>query len=247
LAVRFAHDQGVAARHYLAFAKWLIGDMDGASRLIGEAKSPAERVGHPPTSVAAYAIAAWLDCVRGDHSQARANAESAIGLARDFDLPLWRWTAGFCLSWARAASEGTRSAWDEAEAALNALSAHGPGLSEFSAAYVAPGFAQLGDFDRALALADRALSGPADKGLRVFLPEAHRDPRDPAPAEEAFRTAIAIAREQGSRAFELRAALALAKLCQSAARPAEPTPCRRRRSKAFRRRRKCPRSPRRRR
>ena len=48
-----------------------------------------------------------------------------------------------------------------------------------------------------------------------------RDPADRASAEEAFRTAIAVAREQGSRGFGLRAALSLAKLYQSTARPAE--------------------------
>jgi hypothetical protein len=36
--------------------------------------------------------------------------------------------------------------------------------------------------------------------------------RQPAPAEEAFRTAIAVARRQATRSFELRAALSLAKL-----------------------------------
>ena len=40
-------------------------------------------------------------------------------------------------------------------------------------------------------------------------------------AEEAFRTAIAIAKQQGARSFELRAALALAKLYQSTGRPAD--------------------------
>ena len=34
-----------------------------------------------------------------------------------------------------------------------------------------------------------------------------RDPANPAPAEEAFRAAIAIAKHQGARSFELRAAL----------------------------------------
>ena len=48
-----------------------------------------------------------------------------------------------------------------------------------------------------------------------------RDPANPAPAEEAFQTAIAIAKEQGARSFELRAALSLAKLYQSTGRPAE--------------------------
>jgi hypothetical protein len=46
-----------------------------------------------------------------------------------------------------------------------------------------------------------------------------RDPANPAPAEKAFRAAIAIARRQGSRSFGLQAALALAELYQSTGRP----------------------------
>ena len=48
-----------------------------------------------------------------------------------------------------------------------------------------------------------------------------RDPTDPAPAEEAFRTAIAIAKQQGARSYELLASLSLAKLYQSTGRLAE--------------------------
>ena len=48
-----------------------------------------------------------------------------------------------------------------------------------------------------------------------------RDPANVAPPEDAYLTAIAIAHEQGTRSFSLRAALALAKLYQSTARPAE--------------------------
>jgi hypothetical protein len=44
---------------------------------------------------------------------------------------------------------------------------------------------------------------------------------NPAPAEEALRSAIAVAQRQGPRGFGLRAALALAKLYQSTGRPAE--------------------------
>jgi predicted ATPase len=39
-----------------------------------------------------------------------------------------------------------------------------------------------------------------------------RDPANTAPAEEAFLSAIAIARQQKARSFELRAALSLARL-----------------------------------
>jgi hypothetical protein len=47
------------------------------------------------------------------------------------------------------------------------------------------------------------------------------DPANPAPAEEAFKTAITIAKQQGARSFELQAALSLATLYQSTGRPAE--------------------------
>jgi hypothetical protein len=42
-----------------------------------------------------------------------------------------------------------------------------------------------------------------------------RDSADPAPAEDAYKTAIAIAKEQGARSYALLASLSLAKLYQS--------------------------------
>ena len=47
------------------------------------------------------------------------------------------------------------------------------------------------------------------------------DPANPAPAGEAFLTAIAVAKQQATRSFELRAALSLARLYQSTARLAD--------------------------
>ncbi|MBV8334810.1 MAG: hypothetical protein JO358_05045, partial [Alphaproteobacteria bacterium] len=44
---------------------------------------------------------------------------------------------------------------------------------------------------------------------------------DPAKAEESFRTALAIAREQGTRGYELRAATSLARLLGEQGRRAE--------------------------
>jgi predicted ATPase len=46
-----------------------------------------------------------------------------------------------------------------------------------------------------------------------------RDPANPAAAEEALLTAIAVSKQQSTRSFELRAALSLAKLYQSTGRP----------------------------
>ena len=90
--------------------------------------------------------------------------------------------------------------------------------------------ARAGDPDRAVAIFDEALATCDRLGHRAFEAELHRargeillrrDPANPASAEEAFQTAIAVAKWQGTRSFELRAALALAKLYQSTGRPAE--------------------------
>jgi predicted ATPase len=89
--------------------------------------------------------------------------------------------------------------------------------------------AQAGDPNRAVAILDEALATFDRTGHRAFEAELHRvrgeillqlDPASLAP-EEAFRTAIAVARQQATRSFELRAALALAKFWQSTGRPAD--------------------------
>jgi predicted ATPase len=90
--------------------------------------------------------------------------------------------------------------------------------------------ARAGDPDRAVAILDEALATCDRTGHRAFEAELHRargetllqrDPGSLAPADDAFLTAVAIARQQGTRSFELRAALSLARLYQSRGRPIE--------------------------
>jgi predicted ATPase len=90
--------------------------------------------------------------------------------------------------------------------------------------------AMTGDEGSAMASVDAGLARAGEMGERwsdslLFRRKGEillqRDHGNPAPAEEAFRTALAIAKEQGARSFELRAALSLAKVYQSTARPAD--------------------------
>ena len=75
------------------------------------------------------------------------------------------------------------------------------------------GFA--GKIEEGLAALDDALATAAVSGARGWDAEIHRlrgeltarlPYPDPAKAEDSFRTALAIAREQGTRGYELRAA-----------------------------------------
>jgi len=90
--------------------------------------------------------------------------------------------------------------------------------------------ARAGDPARAIATLDEALATSDRTGHRAFEAELHRargemllkrDPANPAPAGEAFLTAIAVSKRQATRSFELRAALSLAKLYQLTDRPAD--------------------------
>ena len=81
----------------------------------------------------------------------------------------------------------------------------------------------LRQIDQGLAMADETEEHFTDPYLHRLRGECllKREPGNSGPAEEAFQTAIEIAKQQGARSFELRAALALAKLYQSTARAAE--------------------------
>ncbi len=90
--------------------------------------------------------------------------------------------------------------------------------------------ARVGKPARGVVIIDEALAVCERMGYRAYECELHRargeflrerDPANPVLAEEPFRTAIALAKRQGARRYQLLASLALAKLYQSTSRPIE--------------------------
>ena len=137
----------------------------------------------------------------------------------------------FLEGWASAASGATGGGLEDMRRGVELLREQNvlwfDGLLKIA---LAEAEAQAGDPGRAVAILDETLATCDRTGRRAFEAELHRargemllkrDPANPAPAEEAFLTAIAVAKQQGTRSFELRAALSLAKLYQSTARPAD--------------------------
>jgi hypothetical protein len=59
------------------------------------------------------------------------------------------------------------------------------------------------------------------RGTRGIARRRDGDPTNPTPAEEALQAALGVARKQGTRIFEIRAALSLARLNQSTGCPAD--------------------------
>jgi predicted ATPase len=81
----------------------------------------------------------------------------------------------------------------------------------------------LTSIDDGLAIAEKTGDHISDSFLHRLRGEIllKRDPANPAPAQEAFQAAIAIAKGQGARSYVLLASLSLAKLYQSTGRQDE--------------------------
>jgi predicted ATPase len=114
---------------------------------------------------------------------------------------------------------------------LAAAEATGTRLSKpFYLALLAEALAFAGKTEEGLAALDDALATAAASGVKGWDAEIHRlrgeltgrlPHPDPAKAEGSFRTALAIAREQGTRGYELRAATSLARLWREQGRRGE--------------------------
>ena len=231
LAFRFGQDAGVAAMCYLAIASWPLRNVRRAVSLVDAAHERLASVAHIGTHPYAKLHAAVFELMRGDRARAARNGSEAARLAREHDLPLWRVYGSFFEGLATAElgrlSDGLSDMRRSAESLRQQNLPTFDGLLNIA---LAEAEARAGDADRAIAIVDGALATADRLGYRAFEAELHRargdallmrDPANSAPAEEAFLIAIAVAKQQGTRSFELRAALSLAKLYHSTGRPAE--------------------------
>ena len=231
LAFRFGQDAGVAAMCYLAIATWPVGNVSRAVSLVDGAHERLASVAHIGTHPYAKLHAAMFDLMRGDRARAAENGSETARLAREHCLPLWRAYGAFFEGLATAERGALGEGLSEMRRSVESLRQQNllnfDGLLKIA---LAEAEAREGDPKRAIAILDEAQATEDRLGYRAFEAELHRvrgdlllklDPANPAPAEEAFLTAIAVAKQQGARSWGLRAALSLAKFYQSTGRPGE--------------------------
>jgi predicted ATPase len=228
---RFAFDTGVLAAAHLALAMWRLGEVVRARQLAKQAIQRAAELGHAPTSAAIYTLGALLDAERDDPGAVLHSAEIAHALGREHGMEPYVAEGAAFAGWARGrlhdpevGAQQFRQAlaeyFDQGNKALSPLF-HGM-LAQLEAATRGP--------DAALALIDEGLAIAAETGERFTDAYLHRlrgdillkrDPANAAPAEDAFQTAITVAKGQGARSYNLLASLSIAKLYQSNERSAD--------------------------
>ena len=231
LAFHFGLDPGVAAMAHLAMVSWPIGEVDHASSLIDRLHTRMACVPHIGLRSWGTMFSALFDLMRGDRARAAPKAFEIARLACEHELIMYGAFGAFLEGWATAADGAPGGGLADMRRGVEMLREQNvlyfDGLLKIA---LAEAEFRAGDPDRAVAILDEALATSEGTGHRAFDAELHRargeillerDPANPAPAEDAFLTAIAVAKQQGTRSFELRAALALAKLYQSTGRPAD--------------------------
>jgi class 3 adenylate cyclase/predicted ATPase len=231
LAFRFGPDPGVAAMACLAIASWPLGEVERAISLIDRMQTRIADLAHVGTLAFGRMYAALFELMRGDPVRVAPNTLELVRLAQEYDLNLWRAFGVFLEGWATSRSGAPGSGLEDMRRGVQQLSEQNVLFFDGSLKIaLAEAEARAGDPGRAAAILDEALATADRLGYRTFEAELHRargqlllrrDRANSAPAEDAFLTAIAIAQRQGTRSFELRAVLSLAKLYQSTGRPAD--------------------------
>ncbi len=211
---------------YLALTLWPLGEVDRAIRLVEAAKIRMAGLTHVGSIAYGHLHRAVFELMQGDFAAAAEDGVAVADLADEHDLSLWR-AFGVFLKGSAAWREG------EKDRGLAEMRRGATLIQEQNAAIfeglikvtLAEAEAHDGDLVGALATLDGAIALSERTGQRAWDAEVFRtrgeillkqNPAVPGPAEHAFLTAIAIAQAQKVRAFELRAALALAKLHRTA-------------------------------
>ncbi|HZZ21995.1 MAG TPA: hypothetical protein VFE60_05190 [Roseiarcus sp.] len=219
------------AAAFLALTEWHLGEVARARQHIQQAVQRAGEVGDVATVGTVLFFETILESRRDDASATRLAADALLELSEKHGMRTYLDEGRVYANWARGRLLDPDFGADKLEQALAAYTAQGnradaPSLycllAELQADARGPESA-LASIDQGLAIANETGEHFTDPYLHRLRGEMllKRNRSDPAPAEEAFKVAMAMAKAQGARSYELLASLPLAKLYQSTARPAE--------------------------
>jgi predicted ATPase len=227
----FGTDPGITAKTFLALLAWLVGDVDTGRRLIDEAIREGDETGHLGMISTNHLFLTRFEVNRDDPTATLRAAEVLLRFSKAHDIALYATYGEMFSSWARGRLFDPEAGANQLRQAVEEYLAqdNNNGAPMFYG-LIADLEAMIGRADSAVSSIDLALALAKETGERlsdsVLLRRRGeillaRNPRDSASAAEAFRSAIAVAKKQGARSYELVASLALAKLYESIGRSAE--------------------------
>jgi class 3 adenylate cyclase/predicted ATPase len=216
-------DTTVHCRTFTAWALQFQGVLDGAAAQGRRALDEARELAHPYTLAVALHTNCLFQQVRGDWVTLREYSTELVALAAEQGFPHLLGTGTFFRGWAMLTCGGaTNQAIAEMQRGLAAKRATGAEIKvPYYLGLMATACMRTGRISEALSLLDDALARVHKTGERWFEAELHRlrgeallviSPDNAAAAEASLGQALALARQQGARLWELCAATSLARL-----------------------------------
>src|SRR5262245_1332420 len=211
------HDPGACARYLGALVHWLLGYPEKSLALGSEALTLAERIAHPFSVALALQYNSMLHLDRGEPELALRRLEIAEAIAAEQRL-------GLVLEpqLLRGAALTSQGAFEEAVACLREGLARPAGATRlrcYGLAMLADVLTRQGKHEAAIAVAREGLTTEEKTGHRQWKAELHRLEGVALCAlnrleegKNALEEAMYVARSQQAKAYELRAAMDLARL-----------------------------------
>jgi class 3 adenylate cyclase/predicted ATPase len=222
LTARFGHDHRVTVLCWRAFAHWLLGYPDAALADADQALEDAREISQAATLMLALAVTSWTHIFCGNYATTNTQADELVVLAEEKGA-LFRKAQGMVHQGYVLALTG--KALDAVPTLTSGITAfRSTGATLWMPLYVsclARAYAELGQFDDAWSSIGDAMTAVETTKERWYEAEVNRmageialkipEP-DAAKAEAYFERALAVAREQQAKSWELRAATSLARL-----------------------------------
>jgi predicted ATPase/class 3 adenylate cyclase len=227
-AFTYGDNPATSARCALACVLWLLGYPDQALRCSEENLAILRSLIQHPYSVAfGFTLAAFLQQYLGNPPAARARAEEAVAISEAHGLAFVGAMASMFVGWARTREDELDEGMAQMRRGLADQVATGAELARpYWLWLLAEVCQRTGAAREGLALLDDADATVEHTHDRYWEAEIHRlrgrlllataEPTAPASAEACYRRALEVARRQGARSLELRAAVSLSRLWQAA-------------------------------
>jgi class 3 adenylate cyclase/predicted ATPase len=222
LATRFGQDVRVAALSYRSWALWLLGYPEAALSDTSQALKDARSIGQAATLMYAL-VHAWFTHIQcGNYAVANAEADELVSLAEEKGALFWK-ALGMSVRGCLLVLTG------KAEDAVQLITSGMTALRSTESTlwmplhlpYLARAYAELGQFNNACRCIDEAMTAAEKAKERWHEADIYRmageivlmsPESDAAKAEAYFERALAVARQQQAKSWELRAATSYARL-----------------------------------
>ena len=222
LATRFGQDAGVSILCHRSMALWLLGYPDAALADAKQALQEARDIGQAPTLMFALFFTSLTQIFCGNYATATKEHDEIIALADEKGSLYWKALCTPMQGYLFALTGKASHAVQRITSGIAALRSAGTAFwMPLHSSYLGRAYAELGQFDDAWRSIGEAIDTIENTKETWFEAEANRiageialqSPKpDATKAQEYFERALAVARKQQAKSWELRASMSLARL-----------------------------------